>query len=123
MRRPSPLSIALALILPWISLASLGACDLSTQLEGEPCVVDRDCSRKQSCARTDAERDAGLPGVCADDGECTTGKQLGCACIPDGYPEDCTNAVLSSPIEYPSMTCDPTQLVCVVEVNDATSEG
>jgi hypothetical protein len=120
MRRPPSPSIALALFLPWISL---GACDLSTQLDGEPCEIDRDCGRKQSCARTDAERGAGLPGVCADDGECTTGKQLGCACIPDGYPEDCTNAALPSTIDSPMMTCDPTQLVCVVAVGGETSEG
>lgn len=120
MRRPSFCAVVLAVVLPW---ASLGACDLSTQLEGEPCEVDRDCSRKQSCARTDAERDAGLPGVCADDGECTTGKQLGCTCIPDGYPEDCTNSALPTAIDYPMMACEPTQLVCVVAIDDETSEG
>lgn len=102
-----------------------GACDLAETLDGEPCEVDRDCSRKQSCLRTDAERENDLPGVCSDDDdECVLGQQLGCACTPDTYPTDCSTPVLSSTVEYPDMTCDPTQLVCIVTpIMGATTEG
>jgi hypothetical protein len=99
----------------WILVAALG-CDLSEQLEGEPCDVADDCSHKQTCARTDAERELDLPGICAAKGvDCVEGQQLGCDCVPDDYELDCTIAAAPSIVEYPSMTCEPTQRVCVVQ--------
>ncbi len=100
------------------------ACDPSDQFEGEPCDVDEDCWHKQECARTEQERIAGLPGICADEGTgCTPGEQLGCVCDPDDGSLDCSYAVVPIGEEYPAMTCDPTQLVCVLAPPDDPTEG
>jgi hypothetical protein len=99
-------------------------CDLSDELEGEPCDVDDDCWHTQHCARTHAEKQSDLPGVCMPkDVACVTGQQLGCACAPEMYEMNCTNAAVPSAIDYPAMMCDATQLVCVVESSESSSEG
>jgi len=106
-------------------LVIAGGCDLADELKGEPCDVDDDCWHTQHCARTDAEQQAALPGVClAKDVPCSTGEQLGCACVPDDYDKGCTlPAISSTEIAYPAMICDEALLVCVVEPVDGTSEG
>jgi hypothetical protein len=100
------------------------ACDLSEELDGEPCDVQEDCWHKQECARTQAERISDLPGVCADKGTgCTPGQQLGCVCVPDDSSMDCSYSLHSIETGYPAMMCDPTQLVCVIATPDASTEG
>ena len=90
------------------------SCDLSDDLEGEPCAVQRDCWHEQECARTDAERELDLPGICAEKGTgCTPGQQLGCACVPDEPDMDCSFTIVPTEMEYPDMTCDPSTRVCV----------
>lgn len=99
------------------------ACDLTAELEGEPCGTDRDCTHKQQCARTDDERAAGLPGVCADKGtDCIAGEQLGCSCEPEDPSVSCSTPALSSTVEYPEMACDPTANVCVL-ATEVETEG
>jgi hypothetical protein len=105
-------------------IALAGACDHSEEFDGEPCDVQEDCWHKQECSRTNAEEQADLPGVCVDKGTgCMPGQQLGCACDPEDSSMDCSYPVLSSGIEYPAMMCDPTQLVCVLATEDASTEG
>lgn len=102
-------------------LAAIGGC-LSSRLEGEPCIEDKECWTDQVCARTDAERAADLPGVCRPEGEsCVPGKQLGCSCDAADYSA-CGQAALPSEFEYPEMICDATALVCVPE-SEASSSG
>jgi len=107
-----------------ILFIALGACDLSEELEGELCEVEQDCWHKQECARTEAERQADLPGVCSDKGTgCTPGQQLGCVCDPNDGSMDCSYSISPLGEEYPAMMCEPTQLVCVIATPDASTEG
>ena len=110
------------MLLGWL-LAT--GCDLSDDLEGEPCGSDKDCDPKQECARTQQERDEDLPGVCAERGtECVTGKQLGCECMPDVLDAACLSPAINALAEYPAMICQPTELVCVLDPEAAaTTEG
>lgn len=101
----------------------VAACDQSGTTEGQPCDVDKDCWHKQECARTDAERTADLPGVCEDEGTgCLAGQQLGCACDPMDSSLDCSFPAVPSAIEYPDMTCEPMQRICVL-ASVAETEG
>ena len=69
------------------------ACDQSEMFDGEPCHVDKDCWHDQECTRTEQERLADLPGVCADEGTgCLPGEQLGCVCDPDDSSLNCSYA-------------------------------
>jgi hypothetical protein len=108
-----------------LAIAAGFACDASEETDGEPCSVDDDCSRKQSCLRTDAERGLGLPGVCSTKSDCIHGQQLGCACTPEVYEADCIIPALPLYEGYPEMECDATTLVCVVPTVDEeeTEEG
>ena len=106
-----------------LAIAAGSACDASEQTEGEPCHVDDDCSRKQSCLRTDAERELALPGVCSTKSDCIHGQQLGCACTPEVYEQDCIIAALPLYEGYPEMECDEATLVCVVPPMEGETEG
>jgi hypothetical protein len=107
-----------------LSLAIAGGCDLSEDLDGEPCDVPQDCWHKQECARTEAEQQAGLPGICVEKGTgCAPGQQLGCACDPEDGSMDCSNTIVPLDTEYPAMMCEPTQRVCVLATQDASTEG
>jgi hypothetical protein len=115
-------------LLRWTHLVALlgcVACDPSEFTDGEPCAEDADCSRKQACLRTAAEGELGLPGVCSEQaGGCIHGQQLGCACTPEQYEQDCDIPALPLYDGYPDMECDATELVCV-ELSDSeeTEEG
>jgi hypothetical protein len=99
------------------------ACDLSDDLEGQPCEVEADCWTNQHCARTEAERDAALPGVCMKEKQpCKSGAQLGCSCMPDDGALDCsTPAIDGEAFGYPAMTCEDTTHTCVVASDESTS--
>ncbi|MBX7084108.1 MAG: hypothetical protein K1X88_33175 [Nannocystaceae bacterium] len=99
------------------------ACDLGDDLEGQPCEVEADCWTDQHCARTPAERTAGLPGVClAGKTPCKSGAQLGCSCMPDDGALDCSVPALDADLlGYPMMMCEPATHTCVVASDDATS--
>lgn len=100
------------------------ACDQSEMFDGEPCHVDKDCWHDQECTRTEQERLADLPGVCADEGTgCLPGEQLGCVCDPDDSSINCSYAAAPIGEEYPAMTCDPIQRVCVLAPPDDPTEG
>ena len=93
-----------------------GGCDLSPQLKGQPCLVEKDCWKSQECARTADEEALELPGMCQPEGTgCVVGGQLGCACVLDILGNDCSiAAVVPALLEtYPRMVCDPKALVCV----------
>ena len=107
--------------------AIVGACDdPGEELDGEPCDVPEDCWYKQECARTLAEKQADLPGICADKGTgCTPGQQLGCTCDPEDSSLDCSYAIVPTDAEsaYPAMMCEPTTRLCVLATPDASTEG
>jgi hypothetical protein len=108
----------------FLALALASGCDLSDELEGEPCGSARDCWHKQECARTDAEAQAGLPGVCAEAGTgCLEGQQLGCACDPEDASLDCSFPAVPSATEYPVMMCEPMQRLCVLAPQEPATEG
>lgn len=104
-----------------LTLTSLGGC-LNDRLVDEPCIDDKECWTDQVCARTQAERDAELPGVCRPRGEsCVPDEQLGCSCDPSSYSA-CSQSALPSAFDYPAMVCDPGAMVCVLE-SEASSSG
>jgi hypothetical protein len=106
----------------WIgfALGLLLACDLSEELEGEPCAVDEDCWHTQTCVRTPEERERGLVGMClAADTDCAFGQQLGCTCDPEDFAASCSTLDAQQRDEaYPEMTCDPDQRLCVEVVEE-----
>ncbi len=100
----------------------VGACDLSEQLEGEPCKVAKDCWHTQECVRTADEAILDLPGLCQPKGtECIAGRQLGCACVPSDPSLSCTLPAVPPELyaTYPKMVCDPKLLLCT----DAPAES
>ncbi|MCB9566800.1 MAG: hypothetical protein H6710_06225 [Myxococcales bacterium] len=93
------------------------AVDLENDLEGEPCVVEDDCWRTQECSRTPEEAQLNLFGTCRPEGTvCIPGAQLGCACNPVDPSIGCLSSALPGELNasYPSMTCDPMLLRCVI---------
>lgn len=99
-----------------VVLGVLAGCDLSEQLENQPCGVAKDCWHTQECARTPEEAQLGLPGLCLPKGTgCILGQQLGCGCEPDDYETDCTLSAAPIEVGYPEMVCDEARRQCVVK--------
>ena len=105
-------------VVPALAVLALG-CGLDGELKGQACDGARDCARSQDCVRTDEEKAADLPGVCAHRGtDCAVGRQLGCQCDPADLDTSCLLPAVPIGIDYPDMVCDPTTRVCVVDPGD-----
>ncbi len=108
----------------FLGLSLSQACSLSEEFDGEPCDEAKDCWNDQECARTQSEKQLDLPGICVDEGTgCAPGGQLGCVCDPDDSSMNCSYPVVPIGEEYPVMTCEPTQRVCVVAPVEDATEG
>jgi hypothetical protein len=87
---------------------------LASELEGQPCAVDKDCWNTQQCTRTPQEEALDLDGLCLPKKTgCQEGQQLGCACDPADFEADCSTFAAPDRDGYPEMMCDMTMLVCV----------
>lgn len=111
-------------IVTMLVAGAIGCDTVSSELAGEPCTSEADCSAKQSCARTDEEIARGLPGACdSRQRGCVPGQQLGCACTPDDVELDCSMQAIPVVVAYPSMICDAVRLVCIDAEAGGASSG
>lgn len=115
MSRRNQMFVRLAALVALVGACPVGA-QLESQLQGEPCTVEKDCWHTQECTQTIDEAALGLPGLCMPEGTgCITGLQLGCDCNPNDPSINCSTSALPIALQatYPKMTCDPAALVCV----------